>query len=143
MEQIDLNSETSTRISVLTTNMNFCEENLISDQSSTKTPILTILNKFCANNVRDYVFHTRVVLEYDEEEAFVFLFKNSIVFTHLYDDKESEINKNPIIYIIKFQQLYFFDLQINESDGNHIIIQFYENCYVKKSELYHFIYLGN
>lgn len=136
MERIDLNSEVDNKVSYLSTSVTFCEENLISDNIQNKTPILTFLHKYCENSIKDYIFHTRVVLEYDEEEAFVFIFKNSIVFTHMYEDKQSTQNKNPIIYIIKFQQLYFYELQVNESDGNQIIIQFYENCYVKKSELY-------
>ncbi len=136
MEKLEPQSEISTQLSNRTSNLTIFDESLISDNhSTTKTPILTILHKFCENNVRDYIFHTRVMLEYDEEEAFVFLFKNSIIFTHLYEDKEANNMTNPVIYMIKFQQLYFFDLQINETDGNHIIIQFYETCFVKKSEL--------
>ena len=136
MERLDFNSEQETRVSYLSTNVTFCEENFISDNIQTKTPILTLLHQYCENSINDYIFHTRVLLEYDEEEAYVFIFKNSIVFTHMYDDKQITQNKNPIIYIIKFQQLYFYELQVNETDGNKIIIQFYENCYIKKSELY-------
>jgi hypothetical protein len=104
-------------------------------ETTFKTPIQLILNKFCDNNINDYIFHTRIFLEYDEEDAFIFIFKNSLVFTHLFDENETELKSNPIIYIIKFQQIYFYDLTVNETDGNYIILQFYENDFVKKSEM--------
>ncbi len=114
--------------------------NMFIDESQFKTPIQIILNKFCENSISEYIFHTRIFLEYDEEDAFIFIFKSSLVFTHLFDDKEAELKTNPIIYIIKFQQIYFYDLIVNETDGNHIILQFYENDFIKKSEMYVFIY---
>ena len=102
---------------------------------SFNTPIQVILCKYCENNINEYIFHTRVLLEYDEAEAFVFLLQNSLVFTHLFDEKDTELKINPIIYIIKFQQIYFYELQLNETDGNYIILQFYENDFIKKSEM--------
>ncbi len=67
------------------------------------SPIQSILTKFCENSINDYVFHTKIYLEYDEENAFVFIFSNSLVFTHIFDEKT--VYDNPILYIIKFQQV--------------------------------------
>jgi hypothetical protein len=89
-----------------------------------RTPIQMILSKFCDHSISDYIFHTRIALEYDDEEAFVFVFKGALVFTHLFDEKEHDLKTNPTIYIIKFQQIYFYNLQVNESEGNHILLQF-------------------
>jgi hypothetical protein len=119
-----------------------------------KTPIQQILKRFCDNNINDYIFHTKIFLEYDDENAFIFIFKNSIVFTHLSlddsmsispispskenitnNEKNQTANPNPIIYIIKFSHVYYYELQVNENDGNHVIIQFFENDYIKKSEI--------
>ncbi len=100
-----------------------------------QTPIQQIIIKFCDNSVEDYIFHTRIFLEYDEEDAFIFIFNNSLVFTRLFDENSKTTIPNPIIYIIKLQQIYYYDLHVNETDGNYIILQFYENDYVKKSEM--------
>jgi hypothetical protein len=79
------------------------------------TPTQSILNKFCDNSINDYIFHTKIFLEYDDENAFIFVFKNSLVFTHLFDENKDTLVDNPIIYIIKFQQvkiyfLFYLDL---------------------------------
>jgi len=74
------------------------------DQFMSKTPLQSIITKFCNNKIQDYIFHTKIYLEYDEESAFIFIFKNSLVFTHIFDEK-SNVTENPIIYIVKFQQV--------------------------------------
>ncbi len=74
------------------------------DQFISKTPLQSIITKFCNNRIQDYIFHTKIYLEYDEESAFIFIFKNSLVFTHIFDEK-SNVTENPIIYIVKFQQV--------------------------------------
>jgi hypothetical protein len=76
----------------------------IANQFLYKTPLQSIITKFCNNKITDYIFHTKIYLEYDEENAFIFIFKNSLVFTHIFDEK-SNITENPIIYIVKFQQV--------------------------------------
>lgn len=77
---------------------------LIPDQFFYKTPLQSIITKFCNNQITDYIFHTKIYLEYDEENAFIFIFKNSLVFTHIFDEK-SNVTENPIIYIVKFHQV--------------------------------------
>ena len=69
-----------------------------------QSPLQSIITKFCNNTINDYVFHTKIYLEYDEENAFIFIFKNSLVFTRLFDEKHN-VTENPIIYIVKFQQV--------------------------------------
>jgi hypothetical protein len=78
------------------------------DKFMYKTPLQLIITKFCNNNIQDYIFHTKIYLEYDEESAFIFIFKNSLVFTHIFDEKSS-VSENPIIYIVKFQQVKRFN----------------------------------
>ena len=68
------------------------------------SPLQSIITKFCNNSINNYVFHTKLYLDYDDENAFIFIFKNSLVFTHLFDEK-SNLTENPIIYIIKYQQV--------------------------------------
>ena len=68
------------------------------------SPLQTLITKFCNNSINNYVFHTKLYLEYDDENAFIFIFKNSLVFTHLFDEK-SNVTENPIIYIVKYQQV--------------------------------------
>jgi len=101
-----------------------------------KTPIQVIVENYSDTGKDNYIFHTRVILDYDEEEAFIFVLKNCLVFTHIFNEKNTELKTIPAIYyVIKFQQIYFYDIQINETLGNKILIQFYENDFVKKSEL--------
>ena len=131
-----LNSNSQERESYLKLLADDYNTNNIYTRFNFKTPIQTILKKFCDNKIDEYIFHTRIYLEYDEEEAFVFVFKSSLVFTHVFEENENEQMANPIIYIIKFQQIYYYYLQVNETDSaNHIILQFYENDFVKKSEM--------
>jgi hypothetical protein len=68
------------------------------------SPLQSLITKFCNNSINNYVFHTKLYLEYDDENAFIFIFKNSLVFTHLFDEK-SNVTENPIIYIVKYQQV--------------------------------------
>lgn len=133
--QCRLPTEQSTHYTHRGSYISYLDESDFTDDtfSLSRTPIQVILSKYCDNSISEYIFHTRILLEYDEEEAFVFVFKGSLVFTHLFE--EHDLKTNPIIYIIKYQQIYFYDLQVNESEGNHIILQFYENDFVKKSEM--------
>ena len=100
-----------------------------------KTRIKSFLNKYCDNTIGDFIFRTKIFLEYDEDHAFIFILSNCLIFTHLFDDNETEFKSNPILYIIKFQQIYFYDLQVNQNDGNYINLQFYENDFLNKSIL--------
>jgi hypothetical protein len=95
-------SEKETETQSLTDNNNQFQQ--IVDQFFYTTPLQSIITKFCNNQITDYIFHTKIYLEYDEENAFIFIFKNSLVFTHIFDEK-SKVTENPIIYIVKFQQV--------------------------------------
>lgn len=100
------------------------------------TPTQHIL-KMLSENEDEYIYHTQLFLEYDNENAFIFILKKCIVFTHLLPEDISSLGceSDLILYIIKFSQIYCFELDVNEIDGNHILLQFYDNDYSKKSEL--------
>lgn len=74
-------------------------------QYLTSTPIQLIITSYCDNKLNDYIFHTKLFLEYDEENAFIFIFKNGLIFTKVYDEKSETPTENPIIYSIKFMQV--------------------------------------
>src|SRR5690349_20593886 len=114
LDRLSIQTDRSTQITGRASVFSFIGEmsGIEEETFEINTPIQMILSKFCDNNLNEYIFHTRIYLEYDEEEAFVFVFKSSLVFTHLFDEKEHELKVNPIIYIIKYQQIYFFELHV-------------------------------
>jgi hypothetical protein len=118
-------------------------DNKIDELFFLQAPLQLIINKFCENNMQDFLFHTKVYLDYDKSDAYIFIFKTNLIFTRLFDEKSKELNENPIIYTINFKQvsmffekkICYFNLTINENDGNFISLQFYETDFIKKSEM--------
>ena len=75
-----------------------------------KTPIELVL-KLCGIEIQDYIFHTKIFLEYDEDEGFIFILKNNVIFTYLFDE-ESEIDEKVILYIISLEKVNTNNLDI-------------------------------
>jgi hypothetical protein len=70
-----------------------------------KTPIELLFNKFLGISINEYIYHTKAYLEYDEEEVFVFILRGFVIFTHLFEDDETELDSNIIIYNISYNQV--------------------------------------
>jgi hypothetical protein len=60
-------------------------------------------------NMDDYLTHTKVFLEYDNEEAFIFLTRNLILFTYITITRKI---KERIMYEITFDKVIIYNLAL-------------------------------
>jgi len=58
------------------------------------TPIRDIFKDIVNIPIDDYVFHTKVFLEYDEDQAFIFITKQMIFFTQIFLDDKGNLKEN-------------------------------------------------
>ena len=94
-----------------------------------KTPIELTL-KLCGKEIKNYIFHTKIYLEYDEDDAFIFILKDDVIFTYLFDE-ESNIDEKLILYIVSFEKVYSFNIDI----------LFFFIRKFRRKELYHYTFL--
>lgn len=102
------------------------------------TMLFSIITKYLDESIDNYIHHNLSILEYDEQDIFIFIFKTNIYITKFIDDNCTEIPlESPVIYKIKFLQIFHKELEVTEDteDYNSIIIQYYENDMTKKSEM--------
>ena len=75
------------------------------------TPIRDIFSKIVNIPIEDYVFHTKVFLEYDQDRAFIFITKKVLFFTLLFLDESDnlkekmQINEKLILFKIDYKKV--------------------------------------
>lgn len=82
------------------------------------TPIRDIFNNIVNIPIDDYVFHTKVFLEYDEDQAYIFITKQIIFFSQIFLDEKGNLKEN----IQLNDKLIFF--KIDYKKVNLILIRF-------------------
>lgn len=99
-------------------------------------PIIGVMQAYFPESFSHFIYHTKVILENDKENYLIFVFENSLIFTHYFEDS-STVQSNPILYRIKFQDIFYKEFEINQDTGerNCIILQFYEDDLTSKREL--------
>ena len=60
-------------------------------------------------HMNDYLTHTKVFLEYDNEEAFIFVTRNLLLFTNIITNKN---NKERIMYVITYDKVIKYKIVI-------------------------------
>lgn len=99
-------------------------------------PIFTLITKFFDEQIENFIHYTKTYLEYENCEAFIFIFKSGIYITKIFDES-SPITITPLKYKVKYKQIFHKELDIvsDQDECNSIKIQFYENDMAKKSEM--------
>lgn len=75
------------------------------------TPVREIFNKILNISIEEYIFHTKVFLEYDEDQAFIFITKQTLFFTYIFlDEKDNlksykEITDKIILFRIDYKKV--------------------------------------
>jgi len=98
------------------------------------TPLEYVINTYTDFTMEEYIFHSKIFLEYDNIEAFIIILKESILLSYVLEEEINKIISNPIIIKIEFAQIYNIDLILNQGNINSIILLYFENAINNKIE---------
>jgi hypothetical protein len=98
--------------------------------------LLDYIDKLSKDCEYDFKFESKMYLEYEQDEAFIFIYNKILIITHLFTQKELDnTNISPILYQIPIENISYVDMQYEE-EGNVLIIQYIDDNMFKKSEMY-------